>query len=178
MVKRIAFLLLVLIANNVEAQNELGQFNFSKDSLTINGFLDTTSQPMLGAPGAVPLVSYVVNDKEFHSSSSSHSIMQINLRSYSGGKEGVRAVIRFTNTSNDTVQLKNVVPFGTGKDKIYITGLGTHGLSRTHLFLPDRMPVNVIVPDNAWDLGYCSFTTGGKQQVSGLVRRDRASIKK
>lgn len=175
MVKRIVLVLLVFIATNVDAQNELGQLNFSKDSLAIIGFLNTSLQPMTGTPGNVPIVSYVLNDKEFHSSSTA---MQVRVRSYSGGEEGIKAVVTFTNTSNDTVQLKNVVPFGPGKDRLYITGLGTHGLSRTHLFIPGRLPVNVIVPDNAWDLGYCSFSSGEHQQLGGLVRRDRASIKK
>jgi iron(II)-dependent oxidoreductase len=58
----------------------------------------------------------------------------------------------------------------------YITGLGTHRLSRTHLFIPERKPINVIVPDNAWELGYSSIIINDKVNLFGLVRRDAASL--
>jgi gamma-glutamyl hercynylcysteine S-oxide synthase len=64
------------------------------------------------------------------------------------------AVITFTNTSADTLRLRNVVPFGESKSHVYITGLGNHSLSRAHLFRPGFAPVNVILPDNAWELGF------------------------
>lgn len=78
----------------------------------------------------------------------------------------------FTNRSKDTVRLSNVLPFGRSANHPYITGLGDHRLSRTHLFLPGRQPVNVIVPDNAWELGW-AFRPG----TVALSRRDVSSIK-
>lgn len=88
-----------------------------------------------------------------------------------------KATVIFSNPSKDTVRLLNVVPFGESKDKIFITGLGDHSLSRTHLFQPGKVPVNVIVPDNAWELGYSSFKLGDETSVYGLTRRDVKSIK-
>lgn len=76
--------------------------------------------------------------------------------------------ITFLNETKDTFELRNVVPEG----EVYITGLGEHPLSRAHLFLPSRIPVNLVLPDNAWELGYAS--RGGQCM---LMRRDRASIK-
>ena len=81
--------------------------------------------------------------------------------------------IVFTNNTKDTLRLSNVLPFSRSADWPYITGLGDHPLSRTHLFLPGRKPVNVIVPDNAWELGF-----NCRPGMFGLSRRDVPSIKK
>lgn len=79
----------------------------------------------------------------------------------------------FTNNGKDTVRLFNVIPFTKDDKYPYITGLGNHPLSRTHLFLPGKKPVNVIVPDNAWELGF-----NIRDAVFGLSRRDVSSINK
>lgn len=80
--------------------------------------------------------------------------------------------ITFENhTHQDTFILENLVPFGTSPQHVYITGQGKHGLSRTHLFLPGKAPVNIIVPDNAWELGYASLELSSKNQVCALARR-------
>ena len=75
--------------------------------------------------------------------------------------------VKFSNDTKDTLTLRNVVPEGD----VYITGYGEHPLSRAHLFLPQRIPVNVVLPDNAWELGYAS-----KDGKCMLMRRDRESI--
>lgn len=79
--------------------------------------------------------------------------------------------IVFKNNSNDTIRLWNVLPFSKSEKHAYITGFGNHPLSRTHLFLPGKKPINVIVPDNAWELGF-----NIRDGVFGLSRRDVSSI--
>lgn len=81
----------------------------------------------------------------------------------------------FINISSDTLSLSNVVPFGTNAKRIYISGKGSHPLSRTHLFLPGKLPVNVVVPDNAWELGF-SIVNFNDEQLASLTRRNRESI--
>ncbi|HZY83073.1 MAG TPA: formylglycine-generating enzyme family protein [Cyclobacteriaceae bacterium] len=81
--------------------------------------------------------------------------------------------IVFTNNTKDTIRLSNVIPFTKDPRYPYITGLGNHPLSRTHLFYYSRAPINVIVPDNAWELG---FNT--RPNLAALTRRDVTSIKK
>jgi formylglycine-generating enzyme required for sulfatase activity len=90
---------------------------------------------------------------------------------------GRKALVTFKNISHDTIQLHNIVPFGESDKHVYITGKGKHGLSRTHLFRPGYNPVNVIVPDNAWELGFSAIKTSEDSGVCALVRRDRSSIK-
>lgn len=80
-------------------------------------------------------------------------------------------LITFSNTTQDTLYLNNVVPFGESKDRVYITGLGDHPLSRTHIFLPGKQPVNVIVPDNAWELGYAAIKLKDDLYACALTRR-------
>lgn len=86
--------------------------------------------------------------------------------------------ILFENISSDTIELRNMVPFGSSNDHVYITGLGEHGLSRTHLFIPGKQPVNVICPDNAWDIGFSCIEGKDGNHKAALVRRDRSSLQK
>lgn len=93
---------------------------------------------------------------------------------------GFKARLRIRNISQDTLELHNLVPFGESPDRLYVTGKGRHGLSRTHLFRPGLQPVNVIVPDNAWDLGFAEIEFE-EYNVFGLMRRggsEKASIRR
>lgn len=92
--------------------------------------------------------------------------------------EGVKGTITLINQSKDTIELANVVPFGRSREKIFITGKGKNGISRTHLFLPRREPVNVIVPDNAWELGYSSTNINDSLSLCSLLRREGKSLEK
>jgi len=93
---------------------------------------------------------------------------------------GFKARLRIRNICLDTLEVHNVVPFGESPDMVYLTGKGRHGLSRTHLFRPGLIPVNVILPDNAWDLGFAEMELG-ELNVFGLARRtssEKASIRR
>ncbi|WP_340111810.1 formylglycine-generating enzyme family protein [Maribellus mangrovi] len=91
---------------------------------------------------------------------------------------GVIGTITFQNTSKDTLWLTNVLPFGPNEKSVFITGKGDHGLSRTYLFRPGYEPVNVIIPDNAWELGYNERVLEDGRKICALSRRDRESIEK
>ncbi len=150
----------------------------SSDSLSIKQLtIENSSEPI--NTNNFSLVSFVLNGKLCYSNKQEgiKNILQIHLSDYSLKPTGLSAIIHFTNISKDTIQLENVVPFEEGKDRVYITGKGKHGLSRTHLFIPGKEPVNVIVPDNAWDMGFSSFAIDGQTQLTALVRRNRQSIK-
>jgi len=89
-------------------------------------------------------------------------------------KEGIKGEIIFENSGNDTISISNVVPFGEDKGSVYITGNGPWDLARAYLFRPGIRPVRVILPDNAWELGYSSFTEGKNISVCALARRTKA----
>jgi formylglycine-generating enzyme required for sulfatase activity len=86
--------------------------------------------------------------------------------------------VRFTNTASDTAQLSNVVPLAPTGEDVFITGKGNHRLSRTHLFRPGYAPVKVIVPDNAWELGFCFLLLSRDAGLYALAKRDVNSIQK
>lgn len=160
--------------------NTLNSLQWSPDSSTI-AEVGVSNQFIL-LPRHTPIVSFVVNDQRYAfndvNSNTSEGRIKISIPGFTATTTGIKGEILFENSSADTIRLKNVVPFGEAANHTYITGLGNHELSRTHLFLPGKMPVNIIVPDNAWDLGYCSFALDDGRFIAALMRRDRSSIKK
>lgn len=88
---------------------------------------------------------------------------------------GLKAEITFRNISADTLSLANVVPFGASPNHVYITGHGKNALSRSHLFRPGYEPVNVLLPDNAWELGFSVLNVDNGNSISALIRRDKSS---
>jgi formylglycine-generating enzyme required for sulfatase activity len=81
--------------------------------------------------------------------------------------------IVFENIGRDTVSLSNVVPLGEERSSVYITGYGPPDLARACLFRPGFRPLRVILPDNAWELGYSSFSAERGFSVCALVRRQK-----
>ena len=136
--------------------------------------LNTTFPSIKGTEG-LPLVSYQVGE-EFYTSKDKNIKLELKAHAvpYNWGLKGV---IEFKNISSDTLKLHNVVPLGASADHVYITGKGDHYLSRTYLFRPGYAPVNVIVPDNAWELGFSAITTSDGKSLAALTRRDKSSIK-
>lgn len=136
-------------------------------TLIVSG-LDTYGQLQNSPP-----VSFEINAKTYFTQDTTP--LKVEIKPVDG-KAGEHE-ITFINHSSDTLRLSNVVPFGRATDRVYITGLGDHRLSRTHLFIPGKKPVNVIVPDNAWELGYCAIKLNDSLNQYGLVRRDLSSLK-
>lgn len=127
-----------------------------------------------GAP-SLPFVSYRIGEKTY-TSAQENPEMELTAEAlpYTHGMKGI---VRFRNLSADTLVLHNIVPLGASPEHVYITGKGNHGLSRTHLFRPGYAPVNVIVPDNAWELGFSAVDVAGGQNIAALARRVRGTIK-
>lgn len=121
-----------------------------------------------------PVASYQLKRKGV---AISPSEVQLTISSDGAFANSLKYALTFHNITNDTISLDNVVPLGESKNSVYITGLGNHPLSRAHLFIPQRTPVNIIVPDNAWELGYSSIDIGNAQ-LCALARRDASSIQK
>lgn len=125
----------------------------------------------------LPWVEYELDDVR-KSSLQPDDRIEISIEIDQHFKPGYEATVTFTNISPDTVTLANVVPFGRSGKDVYITGLGKHGLSRSHIFLPERAPINCILPDNAWELGYSATPLRDGTSLAALMRRDRSSAQK
>ena len=138
-----------------------------------------TSDSTIRAYQSLPLFSYVLNDKYattertvFQSENEKLNFVlenKLNVTYQIKPLDGY-TVITFTNTSTDTLRLRNIVPLGESKSHVYITGLGNHSLSRAHLFRPGFAPVNVILPDNSWELGFSAVNMVDKNTCA-LMRR-------
>jgi len=153
-----------------------------KKSLRLSGV--RVSEQTHPLPGGTPLFSAVVNGRTLysHSATPDQSLsdsmryrlegLEVVVSTPEKGDTYTRFYIRFHNPSpKDTLVLENVVPLGSSPQHPYLSGLGKHGLSRAHLFLPGRAPVNVILPDNAWELGYASLPLDAQTQLCALARR-------
>lgn len=77
----------------------------------------------------------------------------------------------FRNISGDTITISNVVPFGTDNESVNITAMGPSDLARAFLFRPGFRPLRVVLPDNAWELGYTSFKINDLYSVCAISRR-------
>ncbi|TPE44048.1 formylglycine-generating enzyme family protein [Pontibacter mangrovi] len=169
-----ATLLGLVVLFSAQAQ-ELQGISLSSGAKGVKAF--TVKGKELQAPAELPLVYYEV-DKKAATSLQPEKKVQVSFEQEKGFTPGYKGKVTFKNTSPDTVWLSNVVPLGREDKAVYITGKGEHPLSRTHLFLPGKSPVNVIVPDNAWELGYTGLELGNGQAVCALVRRDLESMEK
>ncbi len=88
-----------------------------------------------------------------------------------GSHPGFNAELVFRNNWNDTLVISDVVPFGENNNNAFITGHGQPDLARANLFLPGKSPVRVILPDNAWEMGFSSFATESSVSVAAIARR-------
>jgi len=80
-------------------------------------------------------------------------------------------LLNISNSSQDTLIIENIVPFGELKNNIYITGEGPWNLARTKLFRPGKEPLGLILPDNAWEMGYGAVQLKNDVSLSSTARR-------
>jgi formylglycine-generating enzyme required for sulfatase activity len=123
-----------------------------------------------------PVLSFELDKEKYSSIEFPADRIAIVLEDTTGPYSGYHGKLRFFNASPDTIVLRNVVPLGAG-NHVHITGLGEHRLSRSHLFRHGSMPLNVILPDNAWELGFSAVTINDSLGVAALTRRDLRSLK-
>jgi formylglycine-generating enzyme required for sulfatase activity len=150
------------------------------DQLSVKALTDRQEQEY-SVSKPFPLVDFELNGRvcsSFPSDAGWARKMSIVYQPDEGFTPGIKGALTFINHSKDTLTLANVVPFGRSPEKIFITGKGDNGISRTHLFLPGRQPVNVIVPDNAWELGFSETPINNSLAVCALVRRTGRNFEK
>lgn len=115
---------------------------------------------------SIPVFSFELNGKYHLSNDVNASLagtrflmnfensLRVSFISYGGGHPGWRGEIAFENNGFDTIEISNVLPLGEDSTNVYITGKGPWNLARAYLHRPGYEPVRVILPDNAWELGF------------------------
>ena len=93
------------------------------------------------------------------------------LRSITNGDLGWRGILHIQNSTVDTIVLENVVPFGATENHIFISSNGPRSLTRAMLFRPEKTPVSLILPDNAWEMGYGAIDLNGQYGLCAISRR-------
>lgn len=97
--------------------------------------------------------------------------LQVLLRNHGIGHPGVKWEVLFENRGLDTITISNVVPFGEDKGSVFITGSGPRDLARAWLHRPGYRPLRVILPDNAWEMGFMTYQISYTRSVAAIARR-------
>ena len=130
-----------------------------------------------------PLFTFVLNDSPVSSTNSQSATRGDIINCQFGDKirceiridkefsPGWRAVVVFKNISDSVLKIENIVPLGQGEDHIYITASGPWSLARSKLYRPNFCPIGVILPDNAWEMGYCTVQVTKDLSICAIARR-------
>jgi gamma-glutamyl hercynylcysteine S-oxide synthase len=174
----------LLLPNNTADAQSLRKVNLSNDSRSVKSIVLSDSTH-LTLTGERPLFSFVADGRLYSTDNIASAPENGSSIFVTGKKLKIRfspavdpsaewsGTIQFENTGEDSVSISNVVPFGESKSSIYITGYGSDDLARACLFRPGFRPVRVILPDNAWELGYTSFFADEDYSVCALARRQK-----
>jgi len=172
------YLISVLLLLSISLSGQTVELIPDRKGLTLRAFSADGQQ--LANPNSVSPVSFLLDgqlqriDRLIPSDSAWHrplGSLHFRMEQLPLREKGATWRFVFSNTGKDTLSIANVVPFGEAPDRVYLTGKGDHRLSRSHLFLPGRTPVNVILPDNAWELGYAAVMLDADNGVAALSRR-------
>jgi len=155
------------------------QAGLKTDSLTLS---DSTN---LVSKREKPVLSFLLDEKIYTTGDvpvekSGNNYIQtfenrvrLSVKNAGPGALGWTCDIEFENFSVDTVRISNVVPFDSDNESVNITGMGPWDLARAFLFRPGYRPVRVILPDNAWEMGYSSFSVNDVFSVCAITRRQQ-----
>ncbi len=175
-------LLLLLLPGGLAAQNSLMLDLGSTGGLTVLSCHAGDGVPVKAA-SPLPLFTLELNDTMVSAAAASvvrtgdtleFSLpggVDVRVNVERGFARGWKALLSFRNSGSGSVKLANVIPFGQGADRATITAMGPPSLSRSVLLRPGYGPVGVILPDNAWELGFCDVPLEGGKSLAAIARR-------
>ena len=182
--KKTSVAIILVLISFLTAQPQIRQGFQLNEKMMVSGFVIENIPTEIQKP--MPLFSIDINEETFQSSSAKNIEIMIDslvfdLKDGLHGKliydssfeNGIRAFITISNHSQDTLVLENFVPFGKSDDHLFITSSGSWDLARAKIFRPGLGPVGIILPDNAWELGYSSLMTQGGNSIYALARRTK-----
>ena len=128
-------------------------------SIRINGKLTTTLSASASKSGGVFYFKFP-------------SGLTGSIKPEKGFSPGWKAEVILENKSDSTIKILNLVPLGQSPNRIYITASAPWTLASSKIFRPDSGPIGVILPDNAWELGYAALGIGPHKSIAALARRN------
>ena len=178
--------ILALPVSGVEAQRVRSLDVTTGAGIGVDGYTDPTGK-RISLSRRVPLFTFTVNEKLSSSLSCTarregDSIRWTSASGFGGSlkvdrefRRGWKGAITFRNSSRDTLQLANIVPLGEASDHVYIRSAGPqtyqNRLSRSTLFRPGVGPIGVVLPDNAWEMGFGDIRVGSGDGLAAIARR-------
>lgn len=181
-IKSLTLLLTLVIHYQAEAQLLQELILDTSNGLVVKECMTVDSQ-LVQFQTPPPLFTFEVNEVEYSSDDcqtiEGDGTIQFNLADQVYGvltyqkefSKGWKATVVFQNITIDTLRISNVVPFGRSEGHIYITGAGPWALARAKIFIPGKGPVDVILPDNAWEMGYASTSLSPELSLCAIARR-------
>ncbi len=182
------FCLITLLLTTIQAQIQLPKpINLIfQPGLTVQSY-QAGSGKQISFKETLPLFSFKVNDKVYPSIITQSQTTKNGLSfqfpfKIKGNIEidkkfptGWKAIIKFINDDTVKQKIENLVPFSENPTHTYITGAGSyewpHYLSRSVLFRPGEVPIGVVLPDNAWELGFTNIRISNDHSLVALARR-------
>ncbi|MBP1654022.1 MAG: sulfatase-modifying factor protein [Bacteroidetes bacterium] len=168
----------------------------SKGGVAVTGYTDATGASV-SLPKPLPLFTCTVDDALKSSADcqvtlrgdslawSSPFGLQGSVRWAAGGPRGWKGTVTFRNVSDSTLRLAEIVPLGESPDRAFIRASGPSSpqfrLSRSTLFRPGVGPIGVVLPDNAWEMGFCDAPARGGKSLAAIARRkgsDSAEVRR
>ncbi len=169
----------------------IAQFISSVELTTVKGLGVTgyTSRSGAGISGkdTLPLFSFELNDTVITSLSvnavvEGDSIRWTSSKGIAGSvkieknfNRGWKATVTFLNTTAQKQKISGIVPLGEGNEHVFIKAAGPATpnlrLSRSKLFRPGVGAVGVILPDNAWELGFSDVKITSSKSLTAIARR-------
>ncbi len=176
----------ILLSGPVPAQDIRGVNLGVGTGLIVRGFTGAGGQTVT-FQRPLPLFSVWCNDTlmssaSFKSRATGDSILWSSRRKLHGvvrtrslSRRGVEIDVTFRNASQETLAVANVVPLGEDASRVFIRANGPATpelrLSRSALFRPGCGPIGVVLPDNAWEMGFCDVPLGAGRGLVAIARR-------
>ncbi len=170
------------------SQVKVKQMNFFENgALFVSSFVDDQGNPHQTL-GEIPLFYILVNGEKhisgFQAALRSDSLvgeicsgLQVEIKLVDQDNDTPKYLLRFRNLSGNDITIENLVPFGESSGHPYITAAGSKEwpqyLCRSKLFRPGYAPVGVVLPDNAWHLGWSDIELADGKHVTAITRRSK-----
>ncbi|MCK9398915.1 MAG: formylglycine-generating enzyme family protein [Bacteroidales bacterium] len=181
--KRYALLILVVFFAGIVHSQTLKLA--TQKGLKVIGFTDRHNNNY-ELPETFPLFTFQVNGKIYSvgdaSAQMKDTICTFSFENQITGevfpeqqyRKGWKCRVVIQNNTGDTVDIENIVPFGETAGHIYLTSTGPWALARAKIFRPGLGPVGVILPDNAWEMGYGAIPIYDNLSVCAIARRTKS----
>lgn len=178
--------LLVCIVIQAASQSWIQRVDLDPSNQFTLKSVQTVKFQTIDIPGNLPLFSVVV-DSILHSTTTNTQLfgdtlffsLSDSLRGWAAMDKNFnprpKYTVRLINEGKGIHKIENLVPMGGNKDQAYITASGSKEwpgyLCRSKLHRPGYAPVGVVLPDNAWHLGFTDTRINDTLSLTALARR-------